>query len=215
MYMNRKFLIIIVIAAMFAAKATEAFSQVKGKVRGGFEIGLTGSTEGQLGFGYIGMILGGNIQDNMNVGIKFGYGSIHSYEINANWVSESSKSFMKFAGFYNYYFISRSNFFMPFVGGGFGLYGMQYRVVSREEGDKFGGFLTAGFELWKFRLAAEYNLIPASKFTRAITVYNPQLMTTRISHREVKISNSHFTITAGFYFGGGNRKKEAATNLQH
>ena len=190
--MNRKFL---VITALFALMATDAFSQVKGKVRGGVGIGVHPRyDEYHKGYHGIAVNLKYNLQDNMNVGLS-GWWGAYIYKIPSSSV---------FTCTYDYYYKKRGNAFRPFVGGGLGFYTFpisytDYSLIYAhfyDSDQKIGGFLTTGFEWWKLRISAEYNLIPPS--------------TRYTQNHKFTISNSYYAITAGFFIGGGNRKKEAA-----
>ena len=212
----------------------------KGKFRGGMDFGFAFHDFNFYSpcFNFYG---GYNLQNNMNVGIKWGVVSLDNVFIKSdllymNMDIFSRKNYMKFVGSYTYYFGSRATSLMPFVGGGLGLYynydyGYYYNdyidydnnqynhdyYVYRDNGDirynKFGGFINTGFEWNKFRLTVEYNLVPAYKVPlkkyqhsyNRLGIYEE----TAISSSEYfKIRNSYLAITAGFYLGYGNRKKE-------
>ena len=194
---NSKFFSFIAMTALFVVTATDAFSQVKGKVRGGFDVGypIGGNSVSGINLGY-------NMQNNMNIGIRLGVAYDHTYKHSHEERFTFNSRHINFAGFYNRYFISVENTIIPFVGGGFGLYLLRHTwngYYFFNEG--FGGFLTAGFEFWKFILTTEYNLLPTSK--DIIGNWGGE-------RHKINISNSYFAITAGVYIGGGNRKKAAA-----
>ena len=192
------------IIALFAKE--EVFSQVKGKVRGGADFGIPmidkKSIVGGINLGY-------NLQDNMNVGIRWHGLASQSY---GTWSGEPGKNGKStnsnFTGYYTYYL--KSHPVAPFIGGGLGLYILNARYsidynYGYYKGNKTGGFLTTGFEFGKFRLAAEITILPET----LLTIYErhpyEQRGTSIID--EITIKNSHLAITVGFYVGGGNRKK--------
>ena len=193
----------LIVCVLFAAIMTGAFSQEEGKVRGGLDLGYCIPTKGGGGFAF-NLNIGYNLQDNMNVGLKLGvaamakvdpFGETGSVAANVNYLAT-----------FNYYFSSGTSPVAPFVGCGAGLFALAgadagVSSVSVDVGNRFGGLLTAGVELGKFRLAFEYNMIPSSavKFTGTNT--GPMAITSD------KIKNSYFAITTGVYFGGGKWRK--------
>jgi len=188
---------------LFAAMTASTFAQVEGKVRGGFDLGYCIPSDGGGGVAF-NLNLGYNLQDNMTVGIRLGsaimakvdpFGEVASAAANANYLAT-----------FNYYFNSGSSPIAPFVGAGAGLYMLAAASsgtanVVVDVGNRFGGMLTAGVELGKFRLALEYNLIPSS----AVNVTGTGGGGIHIAND--KIPNSYLAITTGFYFGGGKWKK--------
>ena len=206
--MNRKIFFLLAITALFAE--TDAFSQLKGKFRGGLDFGSIIQSDKMA---YLsGANLGYNLQDNLNVGIKYGSAIRFGSPIH-NGNEFKSSDIYYFSGTYTYYFGSRAkSLFIPYVGGGLGRYVIEldysdrrYNQQAYDRSAKFGGFLTTGFELGKFRLAIEYHLLPESKLT--VMDYNnyPPLEIDNI-----KIKNNYLGFTVGFYIGGGNRKKAQA-----
>ena len=197
-----KFLLIVI--ALFAAMPADLFSQEKGKFRGGVDFGIFpligGSYDSfdpynlQINFGY-------NLQDNVNIGIKVGSYNVFDWDI-----------FNIFAGTYTYYFDTKVYPFTPFVGGGIGLYSVDYEVYDErynraervyDKQTKIGCFLTCGFEFSKFRVTAECNLIPVTQISYYI--YDSNSRQNQLQSVE-KNKNSYLAINAGFYFGGGKRK---------
>ena len=108
--LKNKFYLQSIVCAMLVITATSAFSQEKGKFRGGMNVNpyyrvswFAINLDFQIGY---------NLLDNMNVGLKYGlrnkpysYGSDRSY-----------------LGTCSYYFSSGKNSFAPFIGGGIGSY---------------------------------------------------------------------------------------------
>ena len=181
----------LILMAIFAITTTSVFSQEKGRSRSGFNFGINGINNmggnivGDWQFGY-------NLQDNINIGIKLGMINILRDTIqNQNFIQP-----MLFTT--SYYFNSGKSSFAPFVGGGIGYYVITNRFFPIEDGNKFGGLLTAGFEAKKFRMALEYNLIPKSTvvYHNYYGAYNKY------------IRNSSFACTIGFYWEGGKWNKQ-------
>jgi hypothetical protein len=109
------------------------------------------------------------------------------------------------------YYLSAKNF-RPFVGLGFGLYGLSAMktdvafegvdvtgqtatytesVTLGEAQTKFGLYPRIGFDVGHFTLSFDYNLIAKSKFS--------------LPGSEAKLSNSYFGIRVGANFGGGRK----------
>ena len=194
----------ILLMVCFVLIATNASSQVKGKWRGGVDMGW-GFISPVAGSGTIlsyipttDLNIGYNLTKNMNVGFKAGWGGVmlvnrYHYLGNTN---------CNFTGTYTYYFGKRTNLFIPFVGGGLGVY-VLFPYHKKET--KFGGFLSTGFEIGKFRFAANCELILP---TKVVHYYYDEWGTDK--EENIKIKNSYFSVTVGFYIGGGNRKKALA-----
>jgi hypothetical protein len=99
---------------------------------------------------------------------------------------------------FDYYFNSGKSIFAPFVGAGAGYYSIASVSVGNNDAGaaaegKFGGLVRAGFEAGKFRLALAYNL-PSTKIEG-------------IGGSDLSVRNSYFSVTLGFYIGGGSWKK--------
>lgn len=173
--------------------STGAFAQQQGKIRGSLNLGYAIPTGG--GGVATDLQLGYNVRDNLNVGVKWGgagmarvdpTGENGSVSFNSSYLATST-----------YFLNSGSSKFAPFGGLGLGLYqltafGAGNDGISVAGGNKLGGLLTAGFELGKLRVGAEYNLIPRSKVT--YTAEAPKRTT---------IPNSYLGVTVGFVIGGG------------
>lgn len=191
----------IIVNLCFTLLVTGGFAQEEGKMRGGLDLGLC-IPKGGGGLCFD-INLGYNIQDNMTVALRWGSGFMARVD---PFGETGSASFnINLLGTYNYYFNSGTSPFVPFVGGGLGIYGIASfasgdKSVSVEAGNRLGGLLTAGVELGKLRLALEYNLIPSSAVKLTGT-------DTGIKLENDKIKNSYMAITLGFYLGGGKWKK--------
>ncbi|MFK7813858.1 MAG: hypothetical protein AB8B59_15290 [Maribacter sp.] len=144
------------------------------------------------------------LNENMNVGLRLGvaaYGREIENNINTDIEVGVNASYI---GTYDYYFHNGSSSFAPFVGGGVGY----YQVANIEVDDnslqdntqidpsgKFGGMFRAGFDVGKFRVAGEYNLVGKSDLR---DVNNAVIGTSK---------NGYIGISIGAYFGGGKWKK--------
>ena len=91
--------------------------------------------------------------------------------------------------------------FAPFVGAGVGVFFLANVDFDSNastsssgiaSGTKLGGLVRAGFESSKFRMALEYNIVPASTWDVTIG-----------SVPAGKVENSYFGIKVGFFIGGG------------
>ncbi|MDR2816094.1 MAG: hypothetical protein LBB62_05260 [Proteiniphilum sp.] len=177
---------IAIIATVISANAQEA-----GKFRGGLDFGYTipkggGGIMAALEFKY-------NLKDNMNVGLRF-EDAFMAKELGETAAKISGNT--AYLGTFDYYLNSGTSNFAPFVGAGAGYYQQANLAVTENQSGvavdgKFGGLLRTGFEYKRFRLAATYNLVPASK----------------IDGTTLKVANSYFSISAGFYLFGGKWKK--------
>ena len=193
---------IIVCVMMCAVMATGAFAQVEGKVRGGLDLG--GCRPGGSGVGAglcVDIPFGYNLRDNMNVGIKLGIAAMA--KVDPMGETSDVAANVNFLATYTYYFNSGTSPFAPFVGCGAGIYSLAavsggYDVLTVDAGNKFGGMLTAGFEIAKLRLAFQYNLVPSSGVT---------VTSSTIAPSNTSIKNSYLGFTIGFYIGGGKWKK--------
>ena len=149
-----------------------------------------------------------NIKDNMAVGFRYG-GAALAREGGVSEDGTSAELEASFNGSYvgtfEYNFNNGSSSFAPFVGAGIGY----YDVVSASFGfsvdqngeslndnsgaereGKIGGLLRTGFDWGKFRLTAEYNLIPKTEIEfEGETVGD--------------VKNGYLGISLGFFLGGG------------
>nr|WP_299074214.1 outer membrane beta-barrel protein [uncultured Allomuricauda sp.] len=135
-----------------------------------------------------------NIADNMNIGIRFESAAL-AKNITGDGLSVESNlsASASYMGTFDYYFNSgTSSPFAPFIGAGVGYSTLANLEVTFEgftsdvEVDgKFGGLIRAGFEVGKFRVAANYNLIGKTEI------------------EETETKNSYIGISLGFYVGGG------------
>ena len=187
-------------------------AQQQGKVRVGFNVGVDvpgggAGLGGDLDIRY-------NLQDNLNLGIKFAgdvmmknmYVDKINLEASATGTAISSTMVTG-----DYYFNEGVSLFAPFVGGGMGFYKIA-NLRTTVSGDqipdpptdfsafsasyKFGVLLRGGFELGHVRLGVEYNIIPKSN------VYE-------VLDGSVGITSNNFVkFSLGFYLGGGKWMKQ-------
>lgn len=204
--MKKLILSLLIIAIAFTTNAQE-----KGKIRVGFDAGLSLPNAGAGLNG--GLDIRYNIMDNVNVGVKFNSGvmfkDIYVDEV-ANTASITTSIIGSTLLTSDYYFNDGTKSFAPFLGGGLGLYkviNIGLTATSDTPPDpvtntanfisesKFGGLLRGGFEAGHFRMALEYYLIPRS------TLYDANSV--NIGQSE----NGFLNLTLGFYLGGGKWRK--------
>lgn len=134
----------------------------------------------------------------MNIGFRFGGAAIvRDAEDFGNATVLTATGVGSYHGTFDYYFKNGKSF-VPFVGGGLG-YAEAFSVRADEESDidkqslkgGLGGVIRGGFEWGKFRMGLEYNFVPKSKLYYESFESNED------------ISNSYFTISVGFFVGGG------------
>ena len=181
----------ILVCAVVASMATSMFAQEQGKVRGGINVGAA-IPDGGVGLVFD-LNLGYKLADNMTVGAR--YGSALIAKASPDGTSGSVSGNGNIIGTFDYYLNPGGRSFAPFAGVGAGLYTVASVAagtgfIGADAGNKFGGLLTAGFELGRFRVAAEYNLIPATEVTMLLGGTE-------------KVQNSYLAVTLGFYIGGG------------
>ncbi len=150
-----------------------------------------------------------NVADNMNVGIRFGVAGLAKdvtyYDITEDYEGEVSGN-VSITGTFDYYFNNGGSNFAPYIGAGFGYYGLSsveidasniddVDVGNLEANFKWAPMVRAGIELGKFRMGAEYNFIPNSNLQDTSgTVIGEAI-------------NQYFGFTLGFYVGGGRWRK--------
>lgn len=185
-------------------------AQEKGKVRFGFDGGISipnsgVGMSGDVDFRY-------NVQDNFNLGVRLGLSILYKdmgYLDNQN-MEFTTGMYTNFLVHGAYYFAKENTNFAPFVDAGLGSFSLLnlYTVTDGTQTEftlnsipsfdkKFGGMISAGFEVWKFRLAAEYYIIPVSRRFNVMTESFDSFS-----------KNSFFNLSLGFYFGGGSWKKK-------
>jgi len=181
----------IIVCAVLALMATSMFAQQEGKIRGGLDLGFAMPANG-FGVAYD-LHLGYNIKDNMTAGVRFGQAAMIS--VSEDETSAGASANTNILGTFTYFFNPSGGSFALFGGAGAGVYMLAAATASgtgasAEGGNLFGGMLTAGFEFGKFRMAAEYTLLPSSPV---------KVVVGDVPDR----NNSYFGITLGFVLGGG------------
>lgn len=187
----------IILTGLAVFAFTFANAQEKGKFRVGLDLGYAIPSGG--GGVLFAIEPKYNIADNMNVGLRIA-GAAMAKEFSGSGESLEAKigTSASYVGTYDYYFTGSS--FVPYVGAGAGIYSLsnaEFDVdgmtgsVDLDSKSKFGGLVRAGFELGKFRMGVEYNIVPKSK----------------INNSDVTAKNSYVGIHLGFYLGGGKWSK--------
>ena len=207
-------------------------NQIQGEFRvsfdGGFirQISENNATEAANKGRFTSISFGHNVQHNMNLGVKIVAAGINT----RNYDFHYSQFFTIFAATYTYYFGTWAFPFIPYIGGGLGVtntssFHSDYRgrnnvgnttgsshflFESRTEirESKLCGFVTTGVEFGKFRVAAEYNIIPASQDTRRFYDSNGTHLRTDF----LKSRNGFLAVTVGFFIGGGKRTANTAND---
>lgn len=169
-------------------------AQEVGKVRVGFNFGYA-IPDGGGGLSYS-IEPKYNLKENMMVGLKLGAALMLKNiegEGNEGTLEADLAATGYYLGTFDYYF-HKSGSFAPYVGAGLGFYkiaSLEVNNVAFDASNQFGGLMRCGFELGKFRLGAEYNLIPKSDLEDLNG--NPA----------GESVNSFINIHLGFFFGGG------------
>jgi outer membrane protein W len=146
------------------------------------------------------------VTNNIAVGLRIGAAAlakdVNYYDINDEYEGEVGAN-VSAAGTVNYYFNNGRSRVAPYIGAGFGYYGLanvdvqDYEDIEDDEiGELTASFawapmVRAGIELGKFRLGAEYNLVPKSDLQNT----NGAVIGETI--------NEYFGFTLGFFVGGG------------
>lgn len=186
----------IAISCLFVLSALSGSVQAQevGKVRVGFNFGYA-IPDGGGGISYS-LEPKYNLKENMMVGLKFGAAGMLKNiegEDGAGTFEADLAATGYYLGTFDYYF-HKSGSFAPYVGAGMGIFkiaALEVNNVSFAADNKFGGLLRCGFELGKFRLGAEYNLIPNSDLEDLN------------GNAAGESKNSYINIHLGFFFGGG------------
>lgn len=177
------------------------FAQEEGKVRVSLDLGYAIPAAGGGGLAlYLEPMY--NIKDNMSVGLRIGSAAlIKEVEFSDGGIAEgelgANGSYM---ATFDYHFNGAGSSFVPFIGAGLGyvaVANVSFDTDLSGTGDeisadgKFGGMIRGGFELGKFRVGLDYNLIPKSDLVN-------------LDGEDVGVSkNSYFGISLGFFVGGG------------
>lgn len=175
------------------------YSQKEGGFRVGLDFGFVPS-EGGAG-ALLSIEPKYNIKDNMNVGLRMGAAGMVR-DINDSGANASAKvsANSSYVATYDYYFNKSGKTFVPYLGGGVGLYtvgNVQFDDISNSDSitldatGYLGGLVRGGFEWGKFRMGLEYNLVPEST------------LRDMNGNNRGTVSNTYLGIHLGFYIGGG------------
>lgn len=194
-----------VILVLFIALAFNAlYAQKEGGFRVGLDLGYTVPSNGGGGL-LLSIEPKYNIKENMNIGLRIGSAAmVRDVQDNGSSTSAKISVNASYVGTYDYYFNEAGKSFVPYIGGGAGLYSIAnvaYDDVNSSDKisvsgtGKMGALLRGGFEWGKFRMGMEYNLVPKSDLHN---IYGDKVGT---------ISNTYLGIHLGFYVGGGKWRK--------
>lgn len=182
-------------------------AQEQGKFR--FDIGLgyaSSASEGGAGL-LVNLEPKYTINNHMNVGLRAQVAAVvKGVGFTDETIGDPEVGGLgSYLGVFDYYLHKSGSSFAPFVGGGLGYFGTLNVDTSDDDGDttfedakadgKFGGMIRLGFDWFKFRMAAEYNIVPESD------------LLTSGGNVIGQTKNSYIGISLGFYFGGGKWKR--------
>lgn len=195
--------LIILLVGVFAF-ANTLFAQEEGMFRVGMDLGYTVPTAGGGGLLFY-LEPKYNIQDNLNIGLRFGTAAMVRdlvyYSITDEVTGKISAN-VALGLTADYYFNTPGNNFAPFLGGGISYMSFASLEIDTatfdddiggtfEEREAIAPFIRAGFESGKFRLSLDYNFVPKSE------IINTQGVVIGES------GNSYLGIAIGFFVGGG------------
>ncbi|MDX5339785.1 MAG: hypothetical protein LPK25_12200 [Cyclobacteriaceae bacterium] len=197
--MKKLFVVLLMLSILHEVAAQRA-----GAFRLSTDLGAAIPKEGGIGalFNLEPQIL---VKDNLAFGIRMGVAGLAKdvtyYSIPEDYDGEVSAN-VSVSGTVNYYFNSGSSRVAPYIGAGFGYYGLssidveEGNIDDSDVGDLEAEFAWApmvrvGIELAKFRLGAEYNFVPKSNLQNL----NGQVIGEAI--------NEYFGFTLGVTIGGG------------
>lgn len=197
--MKKLFGLLIAMAIFQAAEAQKASA-----FRLGFDLGAAIPKDGGVGalFNLEPQIL---VMDNLAVGIRMGVAGLAKdvtyYNISQDYEGEVSAN-VSVSGTANYFFNNGNSRVAPYIGAGFGYYALANVDVREPTSTPSGSgeleadfawapMVRVGIELAKFRLGAEYNLVPPSNLQDV----NGQVIG--------EAANQYFGITLGVTIGGG------------
>ena len=145
------------------------------------------------------------VMKNLAVGMRFGFAGLAKdityYEIPDDYTGEIAGN-TSVSGTVNYYFNYGKNRVAPYIGAGFGYYGLSNIDIEGTDIDEddienlkasfaWAPMIRAGVELGKFRIGAEYNFVPKSDLQN-------------VSGEVIgQATNEYFGFTLGFFVGGG------------
>jgi len=201
------------LAIFFSCILFTTSAQEQGKIRFGGDLSLTLPSHGAGVGGDLDLRY--NITDRLNAGIRTGFG----YMLR-DYSSSNSQSYTEATIHLNnsflltgdYYFPDLNHKIVPFVGTGFGFYRLYDFYFYTPDPDQMsfhipdfpsstitvGALLRTGFEVGRFRMSLEYNMIPNTRR------YDVTTLTF-----DGRSRNSYLTINLGFYIGGGSWKRDS------
>lgn len=199
--MTKKLMILLV--GLFAF-ANTLFAQEKGMFRAGMDLVYTVPASGGGGLLFY-LEPKYNIQDNLNIGVRFGMAAMVRDLVYYSLTEEVTGKISANAAIgltADYYFNTPGNNFAPFLGGGISYMSFASLEIDSatfdddivgnfDEREAIAPFVRAGFETGKFRLSLDYNIVPKSE------IINSQGAVIGES------GNSYLGIAIGFYVGGG------------
>ncbi|MDO6472337.1 hypothetical protein [Maribacter sp. 1_MG-2023] len=163
-----------------------------------------------------------NINENNSIGLRLGVAFVLGRNIEESQNSQYTieEGFIlhivsSLVATFDRYLRKETSGIQPFVGGGIGYYKLsklhQISIEDSSSGDlvsstkikdKIGILTRGGFELDKFRLGFEYNIIPKSK-----------IQTTN-GNIAGSVQDSYFGVSIGCIFGGGKKKVRKDNRFQ-
>ncbi|MDI1322207.1 MAG: hypothetical protein PSV36_05625 [Algoriphagus sp.] len=181
-----------------------AYSQEAGRFRFQMDLGAAAPKDGGIGalVNFEPQIL---VTKNLAVGLRMGVVGLAKdvvyYDIPDDYDGEISAN-TSVSGTLNYYLNNGKSRVAPYIGAGFGYYGLSNididdtDIDEDEVGDLKANFawapmVRAGVELGKFRIGAEYNFVPSSDLQNVGGEVIGQA------------TNEYFGFTLGFFVGGG------------
>ncbi len=199
--MKRFVLVVVFLVSTFA----QLNAQEAKKFRFDIQLGFATVPESTSGGVLINLEPKFTLNEKMNVGLRIGGAVIaKNVQTQGGDIEEAEVGFNgSYLGTFDYYFHKSGSSFAPFVGAGIG-YNQIANVDTENDEDfdgeieldgKIGGMVRVGFDWFKFRLSAEYNLIPKSDLR---DFQNKTIGTS---------TNSYLGLSLGFYFGGGKWKR--------
>jgi len=181
-----------------------AYSQQAGKFRYQMDFGTAVPKDGGIGaiVNIEPQIL---VMDNLAVGMRMGVAGLAKdivyYDIPDDYDGEIGANLSVLATA-NYYFNFGEGRVAPYIGGGFGYYGLSNIDIEETDIDEedienleadfaWAPMVRAGVELNKFRIGLEYNFVPKSNLQNVGGDVIGQA------------TNEYFAFTLGFFVGGG------------
>ena len=136
------------------------------------------------------------ITDQINVGFKYGGTASVRIAESTHPDLEGEEADLGFSATYlgtaDYYLNTSDHAFVPYVGGGVGVFHTANVTFSDDfragESTKFGGMVRGGFETGRFRMGVEYMLIPETKLESVL-----------LGKQAGTISNSYLNIHVGYF----------------